>query len=327
MEKHKVKCEMIQDLLPLYVEGLTSPVTNQEIEQHVAVCKNCKLILERMQEPDKMEMAVEDIEKIDILKATKRRNQKIVIVSVFVIAVVLITGLLAKLFIIGNDVREESVICEVHKVDDTFHIKTSLTDSGLGFVETQVIEGPNVLYLDLKTALISPFSYETYETEYAINNSEENNILRVYVGERIVWEEGHNIPKNILNIYESRHKDVKDEVANLASVEALQMHSDLGNFTNKLSGTQWTITVEETILREKKEAMEVKMQAYASVLMALIDNLDSVQFRYTTEEGQQTCIFDKGDAMVAAGEDIKTCVQSPKDLLLLIRKVGLEGYR
>ena len=69
------------------------------------------------------------------------------------------------------------------------------------------------------------------------------------------------------------------------------------------------------------------MQSYASVLMALIDNLDSVQFRYTTEEGQQTCIFDKGDAMAAAGEDIKTCVQSPKDLLLLIRKVGLEGYR
>ena len=142
-----------------------------------------------------------------------------------------------------------------------------------------------------------------------------------------MWEEGHNVPKDILNIYETRHKDVKDEVANLASVEALQMHSDLGNFTNKLSGTQWTITVEETILCEKQEAMEIKMQSYASVLMALIDNLDSVQFRYTTEEGQQTCIFDKGDAMAAAGEDIKTCVQSPKDLLLLIRKVGLEGYR
>ena len=30
-----MKCEIIQDLLPNYIDGLTSPVTNQEIENHL----------------------------------------------------------------------------------------------------------------------------------------------------------------------------------------------------------------------------------------------------------------------------------------------------
>ena len=50
MEKYKIKCEMIQDILPLYVDGLTSDVTNQEIEEHIAECEVCKAMLNHMRE-------------------------------------------------------------------------------------------------------------------------------------------------------------------------------------------------------------------------------------------------------------------------------------
>ena len=53
MEKYKIKCEMIQDILPLYVDGLTSDVTNQEIEEHIAECEVCKAMLNHMREPEK----------------------------------------------------------------------------------------------------------------------------------------------------------------------------------------------------------------------------------------------------------------------------------
>ena len=35
----KIPCEMIQDLLPSYIDELTSEVTNREVEAHVSECE------------------------------------------------------------------------------------------------------------------------------------------------------------------------------------------------------------------------------------------------------------------------------------------------
>ena len=40
-----MKCEIIRDLLPSYVDGLTSEESNREITAHVAECAPCKEIL------------------------------------------------------------------------------------------------------------------------------------------------------------------------------------------------------------------------------------------------------------------------------------------
>lgn len=37
-----MKCEIIRDLLPLYIDGLTSKESNQEIEKHLKIVKNVK---------------------------------------------------------------------------------------------------------------------------------------------------------------------------------------------------------------------------------------------------------------------------------------------
>ena len=42
MMKQKIPCEMIQDILPLYVDELTSEVTNKEVEAHLAECEACR---------------------------------------------------------------------------------------------------------------------------------------------------------------------------------------------------------------------------------------------------------------------------------------------
>ncbi len=38
----KITCNVIEDLLPLYVEGLTSDDTNFLIEEHLKTCTDCK---------------------------------------------------------------------------------------------------------------------------------------------------------------------------------------------------------------------------------------------------------------------------------------------
>jgi predicted anti-sigma-YlaC factor YlaD len=39
---HKIPCEIIQDLMPLYVDELTSELSNAEIEIHLEECEQCK---------------------------------------------------------------------------------------------------------------------------------------------------------------------------------------------------------------------------------------------------------------------------------------------
>ena len=43
-----MKCEIIHDLLPLYCDGLCSEASRQEIEAHVAQCKECRTLLSEM---------------------------------------------------------------------------------------------------------------------------------------------------------------------------------------------------------------------------------------------------------------------------------------
>ena len=47
MENEKI-CKIVQDLLPNYIENLTSKETNIFIEGHLNTCSNCKNILENM---------------------------------------------------------------------------------------------------------------------------------------------------------------------------------------------------------------------------------------------------------------------------------------
>ena len=57
--KNKLPCEIIRDLLPSYVDGLTSEVTNEAICEHIQSCDACKETLHRMQAPEEIESAEE----------------------------------------------------------------------------------------------------------------------------------------------------------------------------------------------------------------------------------------------------------------------------
>ena len=52
----KIPCEIIQDLLPSYIDELTSDVTNREVEAHMTECEQCRNVFRQMKAPD-IEMA------------------------------------------------------------------------------------------------------------------------------------------------------------------------------------------------------------------------------------------------------------------------------
>ena len=72
------RCNIVGDLLPLYVDGLTSEDSGQFIEEHVAGCPACRALLEQMRAPLETEQSQEFS---NFLAAMRRRRRRTVLLS------------------------------------------------------------------------------------------------------------------------------------------------------------------------------------------------------------------------------------------------------
>ena len=55
--KPELTCAIVRDLLPSYVEGLTSEETNQAVDAHLASCPDCKRLRTELDAPPETETA------------------------------------------------------------------------------------------------------------------------------------------------------------------------------------------------------------------------------------------------------------------------------
>lgn len=89
----KLDCEVIKDLLPLYVEDLASPSTRKLVEEHLATCKECQK--EEASLGTKMLMPQNtDIKAIQKIRA-KLLRKKVSTICISVLAMMLIFVLIA----------------------------------------------------------------------------------------------------------------------------------------------------------------------------------------------------------------------------------------
>lgn len=84
--KSKLSCDIIMDLLPSYVEGLTRENTNKEVKEHLEECENCLKSYITMQTPAKRIALEEEKKEIDFLKTTKKKHKRKVIAAVGICA-------------------------------------------------------------------------------------------------------------------------------------------------------------------------------------------------------------------------------------------------
>lgn len=95
-------CKIVQDLLPTYIENLTSEETTKFIEEHLNTCFECKKVHDNMKESIKNE-EIENTETIKKIKKYKRRIR--LIKTIFVLAL-----LAFPIYFIGNTVFKFYVI-------------------------------------------------------------------------------------------------------------------------------------------------------------------------------------------------------------------------
>lgn len=84
----KNKCKIVVDLLPSYIEKITSEETNHFVEEHLNTCKECKKIYDEMIS----EIEKDSIENTEIIRKIKKYKRKLIILkSVIIFAILIIT--------------------------------------------------------------------------------------------------------------------------------------------------------------------------------------------------------------------------------------------
>ncbi len=72
--KIPMNCDIIKDLLPVYIDGLTSEASNAEIKNHLAGCADCTAYYENMQREIEDAAPAATEKEIDFLKKIKERT-------------------------------------------------------------------------------------------------------------------------------------------------------------------------------------------------------------------------------------------------------------
>lgn len=92
MMNQKKECKIIYDLLPNYIDNLTSNETNEYIQDHLKICPKCSNILKDMQEKVNLEK-IDTNNEIKVLKKVKRRIRLQIILAIVFITTIFSIGL------------------------------------------------------------------------------------------------------------------------------------------------------------------------------------------------------------------------------------------
>ncbi|WP_461811986.1 DUF4825 domain-containing protein [Faecalimonas sp.] len=319
MMKNKLPCGVIEDLLPLYVEQLTSDCTKEMIEGHIETCTKCREKLERMQKPSMYEKNDEEEMEIDFLKKTKKGYRKKIVISMISVLALCILVFLGKTFIVGEKVSPELIVNHIGVKNNEITVQaTSIVEDiqikNIGFKEKDGI-------LELTYRGVPSMRTDTtlpYEKTY----SAKGKIKEIKVGNRIVWHNEKKISKLTSDVFNSRHDYIGDPSKNAKTMEALGVGEVLGTYENELQTKKepygWKITLKEPIQPNEKTMKIEKMKAYSCVLLGVIRNLGEITFEYSNLGKQETMTITAEEATNYFGKNIKIVGTEIEELEALV---------
>jgi predicted anti-sigma-YlaC factor YlaD len=72
----KMSCEIIKDLLPLYLDGVCSDDSRTAVEEHLAVCEHCRAELQAMQTALPKGDTEQNLKEAEVVKNLSERWKK-----------------------------------------------------------------------------------------------------------------------------------------------------------------------------------------------------------------------------------------------------------
>lgn len=164
----KISCNMIRDILPLYVEDMASQDTRDLVEEHIASCENCKKRLEEMRTFEEPPIDTDIAPLRNIQNTLRKKKLQTIILSVMVtlvFAVVTIAYLTTPAYISYN----ENAVSIIEKDDGTVLLNFSEEVSGYNVNQYPAADNSGYVY-DITT-------WETIWQQKINKNNLENTVL------------------------------------------------------------------------------------------------------------------------------------------------------
>ena len=316
----KLSCEIVRDLLPSYADGQTSEKTNQAVEAHLSGCRECSEILRRMREPEKA--AVSEKEEIDYLKKVKRSKRAAAWITA---AAVLVVSLLAAglwSFFHGSKADLNSQAADIEVNGNVVSVRGSLVSSGEGVARLVFTEENGVVDVQLYTTLILPGKSGSFSKTYT---ARADTVRAVTSNGIVLWEDGTEISGLAGRLYASKNPYIGNMPANQRIANVIGLRERYGNYQNELQTAKepygWTIVLNEPALLQQEEKIREKMREDACLMIASVENLSQVTWRYENGTGVQEYTVTKEEASKIAGADIKSFAASAAGMQKLIEIV------
>lgn len=340
--KNDLTCEVVQDLLPSYVDGLTSDVSNQAVEQHLKTCESCRKLYREMQEPMNGENVSDinegqkadskNLSEIDYLKKIRSKNRMRILAAVLIFAIAVGVGLWSKVYVIGQKVEQaEFVQADVVVEDHNVSVQGLLLDTTKGVSDVAFQEKDGIVTVSLRETRKSSFHTNEFQVDY--QSSED--VKQVVLENRILWDDGVSIDGTVSDLYQSRNPYVGDTSADGRSVQAARAVLGINDGTLLSYGTQlqtskepygWTFLNVQISSSDNVERLQQEMKQLGCLLIAVTDNLGYVSFEYSVDgaensDGSTTLTVTEADADAMAGQSVKAMAQTPAGLQELVELI------
>ena len=285
----------MEDLLPAYVEGLTSEETRAAVEAHLASCPACAAKRTAMGAEAEPEVEqTETAREVDYLKTVRRRGRRRVMLAVLATLLVLTAGFAAKVFLIGSPLDPAGTAVSAQREDDVLRVQISSAASGNAFWDWTVENQDGVVVITARSVLVSPlFRDGTGTVEVPLEG-----VTEIWLGEagwgRMIWQEDTEISADAWALYQARTSYVGDASAVgkvLAAVDT--WYGPYIEYTISLQTDQepygLTIHFDDITAHMSKDSVirvtDQRMYTLAPTLLALIGNLERVQWTCALSDG------------------------------------------
>jgi len=333
----RLPCGVVRDLLPLYADDLVSEDTGKMIKEHLEGCEDCRSRYERMTEPEAAyayDAGTEDQKEIAFLKKTRKNYIRNVLIAM--LAVVLVFGglMYQRYCLVGEYMSGDWVACDVSVDGNTVTVGGTVTGTGDGahhkVKEVVFEENKGVIYANtIGVRALMPLGAE--DRKFSSSYQAEGEIKRVILNDVVVWDEGRDISRITASLWQTRHDYIGDASMNAYTAEVLNLGTYFGAFENDLTTDaepyRWTIILSDEI-KASDGTVFGNMAGFAYSMLAVVGNLDEVEFRYRMAETgtERSEVFTKEEASEFLGTDIKSCMNSPALLEDLLGMTGLTRY-
>ena len=284
--KNDLTCGVVRDLLPSYVEGLTSPESNTAVERHLSECPDCAQLRTALAGAPK-QAAPEDAKEVDYLKKVKRRGWRRVAAAVAVTVLLFTAGVAAKLFVIGTPIQTQGMSWVISTdVPGQLDIRVYSIWSGTACRQWETEQEPEgIVRVTCRQVLPSPLSNSG---DYrAVLNTEGVNA--VYLGDQLIWQGGIEISPQIDRIYQAQTLYVGNASA-VGQVLSAGRFDWIGDYTIELqTSTQpyrLTLNFSAPHTPGGIRLSETGLYQDMAAVLAIIGNLDEIECAFRDENGQ-----------------------------------------